>query len=518
MSHSPRTAFWRWPTLLLLIAVSASGLRAQLASDFEGFMSGIRANAIKGAAIYQRGDGKFPLEPGLQLEEGDFVHTDEGYAELLLQPGNVLRVGSNSEFQIFSDEHDKTRLKLNRGVISIEILARGSSSSFFYSFDQANELIRVITPNAEVFITRPGIYRITASISDRTELVARNGEALINGRRVKEKRSGVAANGNVEIHDFDIRSEDAFDSWARECANNLVKANRSLKHDAWTKKARAGMNPVVVEGPQEESNENRGRVISAKPGTVNFVEAGVEFSHAREWKPLTEKSQLVSGDSVRTAGSSFAELVLFPDMHVRLDGSSEMLFGDLSNDAVSLKLLRGSAILDIARFDRKLVGQITISGPSRSAVLDDQGNYRIDVRSDGEAITVREGKVIFKERAVGACKRIAGDTVADCEKRRYDNFDFWSEHRGEGQMYNGRVTIAVVNQLTRVRRTRFRNTGFWFQQPGQMSYTFVPFTSLLYKSPYGGSYSTALSPRPAFNRIFLGAGPTFQMGTKGSSP
>jgi len=194
------------------------------------------------------------------------------------------------------------------------------------------------------------------------------------------------------------------------------------------------------------------------------------------------------------------------------------LFSDLSNDAVSLKLLRGSAILDIARFDRKLVGQITISGPSKSAVLDDQGNYRIDVRSDGEAITVRQGKVIFRERLVGACKRIAGDTVADCEKRHYDNFDFWSEHRGEGQMYNGRVTIAVVNQLTRVRRTRFRNTGFWFQQPGQMSYTFVPFTSLLYKSPYGGSYSTALSPRPAFNRIFLGAGPTFQMGTKGLAP
>ena len=278
------------------------------------------------------------------------------------------------------------------------------------------------------------------------------------------------------------------------------------------------MNPVAVEAPEEESNENRGRVISAKPGTVNFVEAGVEFSHAGEWQPLSEKSLLESGDSVRTAKNSFAELVLFPDMHVRLDGSSEMLFSDLSNDAVSIKLLRGSAILDIARFDRKLLGQITISGPSTSAVLDDQGNYRIDVRSDGEAITVREGKVIFKERSVGACKRIAGDTVVDCEKRRYDNFDFWSEHRGEGQMYNGRVTIAVVNQLTRVRRNRFRNTGFWFQQPGQMSYTFVPFTSLLYKSPYGGSYSTALSPRPAFNRIFLGAGPTFQMGTKGSAP
>lgn len=511
MSHSPRTAFWRWPALLLLIVSSATCLRAQIPDGFDGFMSGIRVNAVKGTAIYQRSSAKFILEPGLKLEEGDIVRTDDGYAELLLQPGNVLRVGSNSECQIFSDDHDKLRLKLARGVISIEILARGGSPSFFYSFDQANELIRVITSNSEVFITRPGIYRINASIGDRTELVARNGEALINGHRVKEKRRGVAANGNVATDEFDTRSEDGFDLWGRERADKLVKANKSLKRDTWTKKARAGVNPVTVEAPEDESNDNRGRVISAKPGTVNFAEAGVEFNHAGDWKPLTEKSQLVTGDSVRTAKSSFTELVLFPDMHVRLDGSSEMLFKDLSNDSVSLKLLRGSAILDIARFDRKLVGQITISGPTRSVVLDDQGNYRIDVRSDGEAITVREGRVIFNERSVGACRRIATESIVDCDKKRYDNFDFWSEHRGEGQMYNGRVTMAMVTQLTRVRRNRFRNTGFWYQQPGQVSFIFVPFTSLLYKSPYGGSYSTALSPRPVFNRIFLGAGPTFQM-------
>ncbi len=465
-------------------------------------MSGVRANAVKGAVIYQRGQGKFILEPGLRLEEGDFVYTDEGYAELLLQPGNFLRVGNNSEFQIFSDEHDKTRLKLNRGTISIEILERGSSPSFFYTHEQANELIRVLTPNAEVFITRPGIYRINASAGDRTELVARDGEALINGQRVKEKRRGVAANGNVAVDEIDGRNEDGFDKWARERAEKLVKANRSLKRDTWTKKARAGVNPVTLEAPEEELNNNKGRVISAKPGTVNFVEAGVEFSHAGEWKPLNEKSQLVTGDSVRTGKSSFVELVLFPDMHVRLDGSSELLFKELSTDSVSLKLLRGSAIVDVARFERKLGSQITLSGPSKSVVLDDLGNYRIDVRSDGEAITVREGKVIFNERSVGACRRIAGDTVVDCDKKRYDNFDYWSHHRGEGQMYNGRVTVARVTQLTRVRRNRFRNTGFWFQEPGQMSYTFVPFSATHYKSPYGGGYSTVLQP-PRFHRIFL---------------
>ena len=500
MLSPPRTAFWRWPSLFLLIALSAPLLRAQPA-DFEGFMSGIRANAVKGAVIYQRGKGKFILEPGLRLEEGDFVYTDEGYTELLLQPGNFLRVGSNSECQIFSDEHDKTRLKLNRGTISIEILDRGSAASFFYSFDQANELIRVITPNAEVFITRPGIYRINAS-TDRAELVARDGEALINGQRVKEKRRGVAANGNVAIDEIDGRNEDGFDAWARERADKLVKANKSLKRDTWTKKARAGMNPVAVEAPEEETNTNKGRVISAKPGTVNFVEAGVEFSHGGEWQPLNEKSQLVTGDSVRTGKSSFVELVLFPDMHVRLDGSSELLLKELSSDSVSLKLLRGSAIVDVARFERKLGSQISLSGPSKSVVLDDLGNYRIDVRSDDEVFTVREGKVIFNERSVGACRRIAGDTVADCDKKRYDNFDYWSHHRGEGQMYNGRATVATVTLLTRVRRNRFRNTGFWFQEPGQMSYIFVPFSSTHYKSPYGGGYSTVLQPF-RFSRIFL---------------
>jgi hypothetical protein len=493
--------------------LNATGLRAQLNLGFDGFMTGIRSNAVTGRVIFQRGEARFDLEPGVRLEEGDFIHTGiDGYVELLLQPGNFLRVGGDSECQIFSDQHDKMRLKLNRGTMTIEILARGSSSSFFYSADQANELIRVITPNAEVFITRPGIFRINASTADRTELIARDGEALINGQRVKEKRRGVAANGGVTIDEINERTEDRFDSWARERAQKLVKANKSLKRDAWIKRAKAGFNPVDVESPEEEANDNRGRVISAKPGAVNFLESGVEFNHVGQWQELTEKSELETGDGLRTSKSSFAEIELFPDMRLRLDALSEVLFKQLSTDSISIKLLRGSAILDVARFDRKQPPQITVGGPSKSVLLDDQGNYRIDVQPDGEAITIREGKVVFNERSVSACRRIVGDTVVDCDKKRYDNFDFWSQHRGEGPMYNGRATLAVAVHMDRVRRYRFRNTGFWFQVPGQMSYTFVPFTSLLFKSPYGGTYSTALSPRPVFNRIFLGVGPTFQMG------
>src|ERR1700741_707954 len=287
MSYSPRTALSRWPILLLLLACSAKGLRAQVVNGFEGFVSGIRSNAVQGPVIYQRGEGKFNLEPGLRLDEGDVVHTGvNGFAELLLQPGNYLRLNSDTECQIFSDQHDKIRIKLNRGTANIEILARDGSANWFYSPDQANELIRVITPNAEIFIPRPGIFQINAFSLNQTELVSRDGEALINGYRIKEKRRGVAANGSVSINEIDARIEDGFDKWARERADKLVKANKSLKRDSWSKKVKEGSLPVTLEAPEEEQNDNRGRVISAKPGGVSFVEAGVEFGHGGEWQQL----------------------------------------------------------------------------------------------------------------------------------------------------------------------------------------------------------------------------------------
>jgi hypothetical protein len=486
------------------------GINAQIPESFEGFMNGIRSNEVTGAVVYQRTDVRFPLEPGLKMEEGDLVRTgSDGYAELVLQPGNLLRVGSDSECQIISVPHDKMRIKLNRGAVIIEILAREGSSSFFYTPDQANELIRVITPNAEVFITRPGIFRINAS-DRQTELVAQDGEALINGRRVKEKRRGVVANGSVTIDKIATQNEDRLDIWARERAQKLVQANKSLKRDSfWAQKAKEGKE-VSVEFPDEEEPTNpRGRVISAKPGAVNYVEDGVEFTDAPDkWQALTEKSELKTGDTLRTKPSSFVELVLFPDMHLRLDGSSEILLKQLSNDAISLKLLRGSAILDVARFDRKQAPpEITLGGASSSAVIDQEGNYRIDVKPNSEEITIRQGRVIFNGGTVSSCRTITGGSVADCDKKRYDNFDFWSQHRGEGAMFNGRATLAVAIQMAGVRTFRFKKTGFWYQQPGQTSYTFVPFSSLFLKSPYGGNYSTVLSSRPTINEYFIGDRP-----------
>ena len=478
-------------TLIVCCICVICGLVLGQDESVEGFISGIRANAVKGDVIYQRGDGKFPLESGLKLEQGDFIRSGKAsYAELLLQPGNFLRVGADTELELFSDQHEKMRLKLNKGSIVIELLTRDNAGFSRYLIDEATELIRVITSDAEVFISRPGIFRITAG--GRTEVVAREGEAFINGFRVKKKRRAVTANETVTVSEIDNKIEDDFDAWSRERAKQLVQANKSLKKtESWSTRLKKGETEIEV--PDENDNENaRGRVISARPGTVNFVEDGVEFSRAaKEWEPLTEKTLLEPGDKLRTHVNSFAELVLFPDTHLRIDASSEVLLEQLTGDAIALKVARGSMIVDVAHFDRKQSPQIIIGGSSTSATIRDDGNYRVD----GNTITVREGKVTFRERSISDCNRIEGNTISECDKEPVDNFDLWSQHRGEGELYNGRGTVATATFLARLRRGRFRSAGFWYQEPGQTTYTFVPFSSQLFRSPYGGNYSTAFAPR-----------------------
>ena len=516
MKYPRGTLVWRFVIFSLVLSISAfpNTARAQTKDDesLEGFMKGLRANAVQGQVTYKRQDGKFDVDAGLKLEEGDLIKTgSNSFAELLLQPGNYLRLGSETEFQIFSDDHDKMRLKLNEGTINLEILLRefGNFTSFYYTRSQVYELIRVITPGAEVFVSQTGIFRITAVPGGRTEVIVREGEAVINGQRIKKKRRAVAYNNDVNITEIETKTEDAFDLWGRERARQLVEANRLLKKDdAWTKKRKDG-EETTVDLDETEDQEKKTTasvyVVSAKPGTVNFVEDGVEFIRpSKDWQPLTEKSQLQAGDKLRTHDHSFVELSVLPDIHLRLTGNSEVSFEELSYESISIKLTRGSAIFDVTRFDRKQVPQVTFAGPATSVVIAEDGNYRLDVKPNGDEVIVRDGKVHLKDRSVGRCNKITVASVRDCDKRM-DNFDLWSEHRGEGQIFTGRQYMSMVNHLARIRRYRFRNSGFWFQNPGKTHYTFVPFTSSYFKSPYGGTYSTVLTTRrPTIRRVDMG--------------
>ena len=497
MRISPRTLL-----LLLTLATLLTQTRATSAQDQEkelesipAVLSGVRANVVEGNVVYVRESASINLEAGFELQQGDSLRSASGgRAELLLQPGNFLRFASQTDFQLVDDHYNRLKLLLNKGTITFELLKNDweDTSDFFESLKQGFELIRVITPNSEVFLTQPGIFRINTT-AGRTEIVVRRGEALINGQRVKEKRSAVATRGSVDITEIDAKSEDAFDSWGRERSEKIVEANRMLKKDApWAKKKEG--RESMVDLPATEQQAGNPYVVSARPGAVNFVESGVEFSSDQKtWEPLVDKTELVAGDKVRTSRYSFVELTMFPDLYLRVDGDSEVGLEQLSNELLAIKVLHGSAILDVARFDRKELPEIFIGGPTTAVAIAEDGNYRVNVRGR-EEILVRKGKVVLQERTIGSCRIIAAGNTSECDRKINDNFDVWSQHRGEGQFFNG---TANATRLAQLRRRRFKSTGFWYQLPARNQYTFVPFFSTYFRSPYGGSYSCALSPRNA---------------------
>jgi hypothetical protein len=486
-------------TLLIQIPVTTAQDKDEEIENIPAILSGVRTNAVEGNVLYVRESASFDLEPTFELKQGDAVRSAAGArAELLLQPGNFLRLAAESEFQLVDDRYDRLKLLLNKGTISFELLKNDweDTSDFFETLKQGFELIRVITPNAEVFITQPGIFRINTTANGRTEIIVRRGEALIDGRRVKEKRSAVAARGSVEIIEIDSKSEDAFDAWGRERSEQVVDANRKLKKEApWAKKKDG--REAMVDLPANETKAGNPYVVSARPGAVNFVETGVEFSvDQKNWQPLTDTSQLAAGNRVRTPRQSFLELTMFPDLYLRVDGDSEVSLEQLSNELIAVKVLHGSAILDVARFERKEFPEIFFGGATTMAAIAEDGNYRVNMRGR-EEIMVRKGKVVLQERSIGSCRIIAAGNTSECDRKINDNFDVWSQHRGEGQFYNG---TAMATRLAQLRRRRFKNTGFWYQLPARLQFTFVPFFSTYFRSPYGGTYSCVLSPRPGMIR------------------
>ena len=189
--------------LLAVVIEPTSPVDRSRRESFEVFVSGIRTNAIKGEVFYQRGDGKFNLEPGLNLEELDYIKSGPDFTpnycsipETICESEPALEVPDLQR----STRSDEVKTQQGHDQSGDSSRYGEDSTSFSESLNQVYDLIRIITPNTEVFITRPGIFRINALDAGRTDLIVRDGEAVMNGRRVKEKRSCDCFEGRYHHH------------------------------------------------------------------------------------------------------------------------------------------------------------------------------------------------------------------------------------------------------------------------------------------------------------------------------
>jgi hypothetical protein len=211
---------FRTTQIVLVVCVAVAGVFAQrsvpaadkykisakagLINYSEGLTSVTRLNGTTSSLII-----------GDQLSAGDRAITSAGgMAEVLLNPGSYLRLGSESEFSFRVTSLDDLRLDVRRGSAILEVFA---SNQF---------RVTAYTPKSRVTIINTGVYRIDVASDGTGTLSVIEGKAIVGERNValiKEGKTGTLDGGVVTIGKFDKGKRDTLASWSRTRSKDLAK-------------------------------------------------------------------------------------------------------------------------------------------------------------------------------------------------------------------------------------------------------------------------------------------------------
>lgn len=254
--------------------------------------------------------------------------------------------------------------------------------------------------------------------------------------------------------------------------------------------------------------------ISARAGGVNFVNGDVKARHAGEadWRRLSTKDDLKTGDTVRTGMDGRVEVLLNPGSYFRAGESTEFELVDASLDNLRLRLTRGSAVVEAAGYDR-LGLDIAVATPQARVHIIRSGVYRFSVLPSGVTeVAVQKGRALIGEGGAaqliksGSVARVGagGVEVAKLDKNGRDDLDLWSRERGrelakENEKLNNRQnrTLLASNGFDSFFSASSPGSfGVWFFSRRAGCYTFLPF-GYGWSSPYGFGYDSWLSmPSP----------------------
>ena len=252
-------------------------------------------------------------------------------------------------------------------------------------------------------------------------------------------------------------------------------------------------------------------IISARAGGVNAVtgRAAVRGRRNMEWHLLMITENLERGDVVKTGSDGRVEVLLNPGSYMRLAENSEFELSNNSLENLELRLIRGTAIMEVTGADDAEL-LINIVTPHTRMAIVRRGLYRVNVAPEAATeLIVRKGRVVLEgtqTKIKGGNKVVfsAGKpfTIAKlnkAEKRETDTIELWSKERAELVAHANRrimgrdLSVLLADYRSSYPRgTRFgsRFGGLWIYDAGASGYTFMPFYGG-WGSPYGGSYSSA---------------------------
>jgi hypothetical protein len=269
---------------------------------------------------------------------------------------------------------------------------------------------------------------------------------------------------------------------------------------------------LVLAFPLSAFTQNREKfVISAKAGGVNAVTGGASMlPHGNgEWQQLTIKEDLEAGDLVKTGVDGRVEMLLNPGSYLRVGENSEFELADNSLENLELRLIKGTAIVEVTGADDEELF-IGITTPHTRMSIVRRGLYRVSVvPGDNTELIVRKGRVMLEgshtkvnggNKVVFSSNSFLVAKLKDADKKQLDALDGWSKNRAQAlAKENNRISDRTLNSLARSFDDdwfsqsffRQRRLGFWLYSSGSSCYTFIPY----YRrqgSPYGGGYSRSI--------------------------
>ncbi|MBX9868716.1 MAG: hypothetical protein K2X63_02875 [Burkholderiaceae bacterium] len=189
--------------------------------------------------------------------------------------------------------------------------------------------------------------------------------------------------------------------------------------------------PLIATAQSEIDPPSRVAHLSYVRGTPSFTPADSD-----EWAEVNVNRPFTTGDSLWIPEAARAELHI-GSTAFRLNEQSSLSFEELSDDAIQVKLTRGTLIVRV----RELPGQdnIEINTPNLAFVIQEPGEYRINVNEDGSTeLIIRRGAGVAygnddsltlrnAERVLFSGTNLTHSSID--RVRPYDDFDQWASER-----------------------------------------------------------------------------------------
>jgi hypothetical protein len=260
---------------------------------------------------------------------------------------------------------------------------------------------------------------------------------------------------------------------------------------------------MTAPGSQAAAQTRDKYLISAKAGGINFVTGNVTVIRqgTKSQQAVTDQDNLESGDVVTTGAGGRVEVLLNPGSYLRVAENSEFELADASLENLRIRLLRGSAIIEVVGTDDTQLS-LKVETPQTVALLVRRGIYRLNVLQTGATeVLVRKGRALVGipplEVKSGKMIVVGRGFVAEVvkiDKRDKDSLELWSHDRAEYLASINRRISPTAQLIDYSMESIFPSTGYrdrhrgaWAYDSQRGCYVFLPGRGGA-SSPYGYGY------------------------------